>query len=183
MRRKILRSGGVGFRLAFLEVVVRIVVDLGGVRVGDFAFGSRLFSDAGSLVVREGVVLRMLVCVVVQLLVGLVRGFLAVSFVGVFAFVPMRRGAAERFAGKQLDSAGGHGRERRRSGGRLIGVRVTVIVVFEIFEDIADVKEGVAIEADVNERGLHAGEDAGNSAFVDAADEGELFFALDVNFD
>ena len=65
----------------------------------------------------------------------------------------------------------------------MVGVRVPVIVVLEIFENIADVKESIAIEADVDESGLHAGEDAGDSAFVDAADEGELFFALDVNFD
>ena len=58
-----------------------------------------------------------------------------------------------------------------------------MIIVFEIFEDVADVQEGIAIEADIDESGLHAGEDAGDSAFVDTADEGELFFALDVNFD
>jgi hypothetical protein len=58
-----------------------------------------------------------------------------------------------------------------------------MVVVFEIFEDVADVKEGIAVEADIDESGLHAGEDAGDSAFVDATDEGELLFALDVNFD
>jgi hypothetical protein len=60
---------------------------------------------------------------------------------------------------------------------------VPVVVILEIFEDVADVKKGIAIETDIDESGLHAGEDAGDSAFVDAADEGELFFALDVNFD
>jgi len=58
-----------------------------------------------------------------------------------------------------------------------------VVIVFEIFEDVADVQEGIAVEADIDEGRLHAGEDAGDSAFVNAADEGELFFALDVNFD
>jgi len=62
-------------------------------------------------------------------------------------------------------------------------VRVPVIVVFEVFENVADVQEGVAIKANVHESGLHAGEDAGDFSFVDAADEGEFFFALDVNFD
>jgi hypothetical protein len=62
-------------------------------------------------------------------------------------------------------------------------MRLTVIVVLEIFENVADVEESIAIEADVNESRLHAREDAGDFAFVDAADEGELFFALDVNFD
>ena len=62
-------------------------------------------------------------------------------------------------------------------------MRIAVVIVFEIFEDVADVQEGIAVEADIDESGLHAGEDAGDSAFVNAADEGELFFALDVNFD
>ena len=58
-----------------------------------------------------------------------------------------------------------------------------VIVILEVFENVADIKEGIAIKADIDERGLHAGEDASDSAFVDAANEGELFFTLDVNFD
>jgi hypothetical protein len=62
-------------------------------------------------------------------------------------------------------------------------VRVAVIVVLKIFENVADVEESIAIEADVHERRLHAWKDASDSAFVDATDEGELFFALDVNFD
>ena len=60
---------------------------------------------------------------------------------------------------------------------------VAVIVIFKIFENVADVQEGVAIEANVHESGLHAGKHAGDAAFVDATDQRELFFALDVNFD
>ena len=45
-----------------------------------------------------------------------------------------------------------------------------VVVVFEIFEEVADVKEGVAIEADVHEGRLHAGKHARDAAFVDASD-------------
>ena len=62
-------------------------------------------------------------------------------------------------------------------------MRVAVIVIFEIFEYIADVEESIAVEADVHESGLHAGENAGDFAFIDTANEGELFFALDVNLD
>jgi hypothetical protein len=51
--RKILWSGGVGFGLALFWVVVRIVVDFGGVSVGDFAFRSVLLAAAGLLVVRD----------------------------------------------------------------------------------------------------------------------------------
>jgi hypothetical protein len=114
---------------------------------------------------------------------GFVRAFFAMGFVRVLFFMLMRGSSVgQRFAGKQLDNVRWRGRVRRRSG-RLIGVRVPVVIVFEIFENVADVEEGIAIEADIDESGLHAGEDAGDSAFVDAADEGELFFALDVNFD
>jgi len=62
-------------------------------------------------------------------------------------------------------------------------VRMPVIVVLEVFENVADVQESVAVEADVHESGLHSGEDAGDFSFIDAADESEFFFALDVNFD
>ena len=111
------------------------------------------------------------------------RGFFAVSFVSVLFFMLVRgSGVAQRFTWKQFDNVGRGRRKRRRSCG-CVRVRVPVIVVFEIFENVADVEEGIAIEADVNERRLHAGEDASDSAFVDAANEGELFFALDVNFD
>jgi hypothetical protein len=58
-----------------------------------------------------------------------------------------------------------------------------VIVVLEVFENVADVQEGVAVEPDVHEGGLHAWEDAGDFSFVDAADEREFFFSLDVDFD
>ena len=113
---------------------------------------------------------------------GFVPGFFNVGFVGMNILMRVGGGVSKCFAGKQFDNVG---RRRRINGGRGggIGMGVAVIVVFEIFEDIADVKESIAIEADVNESRLHAWEDAGNSAFVDATDEGELFFALDVNFD
>jgi len=106
-----------------------------------------------------------------------------VSLVSVIFFMLVRGSrVAERFAGKQFDDVGRGRRKRRRSCG-CVRVRMAVIIVFQIFEHVADVEECIAIEADVNESGLHAGEDAGDSAFVDAANEGELFFALDVNFD
>lgn len=85
------------------------------------------------------------------------RGFFAVNFVGVIFFMLMRgSGVGQGFAGKQFDDVRWRGRERRRRG-RLIDVCVPMIVIFEIFENVADVKESIAIEADVNESGLHAG--------------------------
>jgi hypothetical protein len=87
---------------------------------------------------------------------------------------------AERFTREKLDGVDVYGRDCRR---RRVGCVVTmaVIVIFEIFENVADVEEGVAIQADIDESRLHARKDAGYFSFVNAADEGELFFALDVN--
>src|SRR3981189_1702760 len=58
-----------------------------------------------------------------------------------------------------------------------------VIVILEVFENVADVQESVAVEPDIHESGLHTWEDAGAFSFVDAADVGDFFFALDVYFD
>jgi hypothetical protein len=176
VRRKILGCGGVRIGLALFRVM-SIVVHFGSVGAESFVGTGLVFYDTGVLIVREGIVMW-------RFVIGrLVRGFFAVSLVRMIFFVFVRRsGVAEGFAGKQFDNIGRRGRERGRSG-RCVGVRVAVIVVFQIFENIADVEESIAIEADVNESGLHAGEDAGDSAFVDTANEGELFFALDVNFD
>ena len=113
---------------------------------------------------------------------SIVPGFFKVGIAGVNILMPVGGGVSQCFAGKQFDNVGRRRRKNGGSGGG-IGMSVAVVVIFEIFEDIADVEERIAIEADVNESGLHAWEDAGNSAFVDAADEGELFFALDVDFD
>jgi len=60
---------------------------------------------------------------------------------------------------------------------------VPVVVVFEVFKDVADVQERVSIQANVDESRLHAGEHPRYFSFVDAADESELFFPFDVYFD
>jgi len=60
---------------------------------------------------------------------------------------------------------------------------VAVIVVFEVFENVADVEECVAVQADVDERRLHARQNARYFSLVDAADKRELFFTLNVDFD
>jgi len=48
--------------------------------------------------------------------------------------------------------------------------RGNVVVVLEMFEKIADVQEGVAIEADINEGRLHTRKNSGDSAFVKTSD-------------
>jgi hypothetical protein len=62
-------------------------------------------------------------------------------------------------------------------------VGLYMIVVLEIFENVADVQERIAVQADVHEGGLHAREDACDFSFVDTADERKFLFPLDVNFD
>jgi hypothetical protein len=173
---KILRSGSIWIGLTLLRVM-SFVAHFGSVGTESFVGAGLVFYDAGLLVVREGIVMR-------RFVIGwFVRGFFGVSFVSVLFFMLVRgSGVAERFTREQFDNVGWSRRKRRRRCGCIL-VRMAVIVVLEIFENVADVKESIAIEADVNESGLHAGEDAGDSAFVDTANEGELFFALDVNFD
>jgi hypothetical protein len=67
-------------------------------------------------------------------------------------------------------------------GGMRRLMRVVVVVIFKIFENVAHVQEGIAIQADIHESRLHSRKDASDFAFIDAADEGELFLALDVDF-
>ena len=60
---------------------------------------------------------------------------------------------------------------------------VPVIVIFQIFEYVADVQKRISIQADVHECGLHARQDARYFSFVDAADERKFLFALNVDLD
>src|SRR5689334_25138449 len=86
----------------------------------------------------------------------------------VVRFFVMLSGPSEGFTGKQLDRGTIAGRQRDRGSLHLL-VRMAVVVILEIFENVTDVQEGIAIEANVHESGLHAGEDAGDFTFVDAA--------------
>jgi hypothetical protein len=133
---------------------------------------------------------------------GLRAGLRTMLHVFQVFFAAAGAGLGKRFAGQQVDGmrfrvvlhgagdmrfAGGRGYMRSpigMVGGTVWGmlVRMVVIVIFEIFENVADVQEGVAIKADVDESRLHTGKDASDFPFIDAADESELFFALDVNF-
>jgi hypothetical protein len=123
--------------------------------------GSAGFFDMGANVVRTGFV------------AGLSR-FERGGFVG----------TAQGLAGKNFDGRNVGDYRRRRSGVVVtIVVTMAVIVVFQIFKNITDIEESISVEADVHESGLHAGKDASDSAFVDATDEGKLFFALDVDLD
>ena len=93
--------------------------------------------------------------------------------------------AAERFAGEKFDR--GRSAFDGRGGAFMTVIAVamivvTVVVAFEIFEYVADVEKCVAIQANIHESRLHARQNACNFSFVNTADEGEFFFALDVDF-
>jgi hypothetical protein len=96
-------------------------------------------------------------------------------------FLAGRVRARKNFSRQRLYGSGG----LHRSGMAVrLGMRmaVIVVVVFEIFKNVADVKERIAIQADVDECRLHSRQDARHAALINAADEREFFFALDVNF-
>jgi hypothetical protein len=86
---------------------------------------------------------------------------------------------ADRFAGQRFRA---YGNSNRRGRSVRLGMSMAVIVIFKIFENVADIQEGVAIQTDIHESRLHSRKDASDFTFVDTADEGELFFALDINF-
>lgn len=79
---------------------------------------------------------------------------------------------------RPLRQRGGR-RLRRRKGRFRMGARG--FVLFQVFEYVADVQEGVAVQADVHEGRLHAREHAGDPALVNASNQRELFLAFDVN--
>jgi hypothetical protein len=134
--------------------------------------------------------LQVFIGMLVFLQAGLRAGLRTVLAVFQVFFAAVGAGLGKRFTGEQVDGMcfrfvlRGSG-EARFAGGRgymrhFVGM--VVIVIFKIFENVADVQEGVAIKADVDESRLHTGKDASDFPFIDAADESELFFSLDVNF-
>ena len=190
MRRKILRRRGVRIRLA-LVAGVNILVRARWFATLKFftmlAFSSVCFFMDIALVWSTFYLARMLMVSVFVMSLSLVM-----------TRPTWLARARQRFSRKNIDGgvwrffrviqlvSHGHLHIRRacwrteRRGMRLL---VPVVVVFQVFEYVADVQESVAIQSDVHESGLHARKDAGDFAFVDAADERELFFALDVDFD
>ncbi|HEU5478242.1 MAG TPA: hypothetical protein VFU90_00340 [Candidatus Tumulicola sp.] len=142
------------------------------------------FDHVPEVVVLMLVVVRFVDLAGVMFFAVLVVRSFNVSFMLVMLFALVRFGGA---ALADCLARQNFGRYRRGSLGRAVAVRIAVamavIVILKIFENVADVEEGVAVESDIDEGGLHAGEDAGDAAFVDATDQRELFFALDINFD
>jgi hypothetical protein len=189
MRREILRRGCVRFRLAFFVFVVWLEIAVGMTALGaNFVFRRDYVPDVVVLVV---IVMFVVVVFVMLFAVGFMTRFgtgfvmlvpIMMLIVMFFAFVRFGSAALANCLAGQNFRRDGCGTLRRALGVR-IAVPMAVIVILEIFENVADVQESIAVEADIDEGGLHSGEDARNAAFVDATDQRELFFALDINFD
>src|SRR5581483_4028115 len=77
---------------------------------------------------------------------------------------------------------------RARRFARRSAFWLPIVVGFELLElleridHLGDVQEAVAFEADVDERGLHAGKHFRNPALVDVADDAALPFPFDEDF-
>jgi hypothetical protein len=172
---EVLRRRGVRFRLAFFEFRLSLFIARFGVGASlSMNFFVLRFLRFGRNILAMSIVVMLLA----RSFGDFVRRALTVSFVSSFiAPVSVR----QHFARQRFDVSARR-RNRRCLRVRLAG-RVPVIVILEIFENVANVKESVAIQADVNESGLHSGEDAGDAALVDAAYERELFLTLDIDFD
>ena len=176
LRRKILRRGSVRVRLALFDRLRRMLtrlVHLGSCCMRFFGSGVSVRSPFG----RGFLVVDFVVVCVMRDVLDLVRSrFFRQTGNYLLGHAAMRQG----FAGQHVHN---RGRRQGRSLHLRLGMFVTVIVVLEIFENVANVEEGVAIEPDVNESRLHSGEHAGDAAFVDTANQREFFFALNINFD
>ena len=61
----------------------------------------------------------------------------------------------------------------------VVVARVEPIELLDRVDDVRDVEEPVALEADINERALHAGQDFGDPALVDIPDNASMPLALD----
>jgi hypothetical protein len=73
--------------------------------------------------------------------------------------------------------------ERRRRIVRILVAGLEPLEFLDSVDDLGDVEKRVTLEADVNERGLHPGEDLGDPPLVDIADDTARFLALDEDLD
>ncbi len=91
--------------------------------------------------------------------------------------------------GRGLASLGGSSGRNHHDGGAAIELQNLffdagddLVVLVVVFEEIGNIKEGVAVQADIDKGRLHARQHAGDSSFVDAAGERVFVLALMVNF-
>jgi hypothetical protein len=64
----------------------------------------------------------------------------------------------------------------------LVGRQFLDFVRILQFHEIGDVEEGIALQSNVHEGGLHARQDPGDAAFVDRTGQGVFIFAFQVDF-
>ena len=64
----------------------------------------------------------------------------------------------------------------------LVVVAGELVELVQRVDDVGDVEEAVALEAEIDEGGLHAGQDFRDPALVDVADDAAVAFALDEDF-
>jgi len=62
-------------------------------------------------------------------------------------------------------------------------VRSLALVLFEVLEHVGDVQERIALQSQVDESGLHPGQDLGHAPFVDVSDHRPMPRALDPELD
>jgi hypothetical protein len=170
---EILWSRSIRFRLALFGFGVHIRMR-GSIGVVMFFDGGVFLLIVDMLCMINALVLEMLVVTV-----RLVKCF-SLAKLGMTRLLAGFGSVPQRFA-RQCFRVQRRRNLRRRRSVRL-RVPMPVFVILEIFENVAYVQESVAIEANVDESGLHARKHSGNSAFVDTTDQRELFFALDINF-
>jgi hypothetical protein len=183
VRRKILRSRSVGLRLFFVRGITAFAVKTIELFSGERVEGRSYVAGLGF-----GVFLAREHAFTAGKMRDRVPGIRERQILKVFGFVwgesnffAFGVSAVQSFAGQQFNG-GSCATDDRRRGGRSI-VCVAVIVILEIFENVADVKKRVAVQTNFDEGRLHSRKDAGDFTFVDAADQREFFFALDVNLD
>jgi hypothetical protein len=58
-----------------------------------------------------------------------------------------------------------------------------LLIFLVIFEEIGNVQEGIAFQANVHERRLHAGKHPRNPAFMNTTRQRVFLLALKINFD
>ena len=66
-----------------------------------------------------------------------------------------------------------------RAASRFVLVRFEAIELLERGHHVGNIEESVALETEVNERRLHAGQDFRHPALVEIANDSALMFALD----
>jgi hypothetical protein len=78
----------------------------------------------------------------------------------------------------------------RLTGGRaiqfenpILNAGYDLVVLFVVLEEVGNIQERVPIQSDIDECRLHSGQNTRDPAFVDAAGQRILVFALMVDFD